>query len=149
MRDIDPMLPFVVSGMFALCGLLLYLGFNAVRNGQQTSIRKSLLEKFATAQDLAAFLQTGGGQKFMAELSSGLGNPLQSVLGSIHKGIIAIFLGMGFFPLSTGFKDPFTITGIGIVLILVGLGFLVSAIITYLLSRWWGLLSSNSKIAEK
>ena len=150
MRDIDPMLPFVVSGMFALCGLLLYLGFNAVRNGQQTSIRKTLLEKFASAQDLAAFLQTGGGQKFMAELSSGAGSPLQSVLGSIHKGIIATFLGMGFFPLSGGFKESGpAVTGIGIVLILVGFGFLVSAIITYLLSRWWGLISSHSKVAEK
>jgi hypothetical protein len=149
MRDMNSVDLMVVAGMFALCGLLLYLGFNAARNAQQTSVRKALLEKFASAQDLAAFLQTGGGQKFMAELSSGAGSPLQSVLGSIHKGIIAIFLGMGFFPLSGGFKDPWAITGIGIVLILVGSGFLVSAIITYLLSRRWGLLSSHSKVAEK
>ena len=150
MRDMNPVEIMMVAGMFSLCGLLLYLGFNAARNAQQTSVRKVLLEKFASAQDLAAFLQTGGGQKFMAELSSGAGNPLQSVLGSIQKGIIAIFLGMGFFPLSGGFKESGpAISGIGIVLILVGFGFLVSAIITYLLSRWWGLLSSNSKIAEK
>jgi hypothetical protein len=141
---------FLLAGMFTLCGLLLYLGFNAARNAQQSSVRKALLEKFASAQDLGAFLQTGGGQKFMAELSSVAGNPLQSVLDSIHKGIIAIFLGMGFFPLSGGFKQSGpTITGIGIVLILVGFGFLVSAIVTYLLSRQWGLLSSKSKVAEE
>jgi hypothetical protein len=149
MRELSPVDLFVVSGMFALCGLLLYLGFNAARNAQQSSVRKALLEKFASAQDLTAFLQTGGGQKFMADLSSAAGNPLQSVLDSVHKGIIAIFLGMGFFPLSGGFKNPGPVPGIGIVLILVGCGFLVSAIITYLLSRWWGLVSSNSKPAEK
>ena len=150
MRDMNPVELMVVAGMFCMCGLLLYLGFNAARNAQQTSVRKALLEKFASAQDLASFLQTGGGQKFMAELSSGAGNPLQAVLGSIHKGIIATFMGMGFFPLSGGFKESGpAISGIGIVLILVGCGFLVSAIITYVLSRWWGLLSSNSKVVEK
>lgn len=149
MRDVTPMELFMALGMFSLCGLLLYLGFNAARNAQQSSVRKALLEKFASAQDLAAFLQTGGGQKFLAELSSTAGNPLQSVLGSIHKGIIAIFLGAGFFPLSGGFQNPWPISGIGIVLILVGCGFLVSAMTTYLLSRWWGLLPRNSRPPEQ
>jgi protein-S-isoprenylcysteine O-methyltransferase Ste14 len=80
----------------------------------------------------------------MADLSSG-GGPLQSVLGSIHKGIIAIFLGAGFFPLSGAFSQPAAVTGIGIVLFLVGCGFLISAIVTYLLSRWWGLLQDREK----
>lgn len=149
MREIDPMELMVIFGMFCVVGLLLYLGFNAARNAQQTTVRKALLERFASAQDLAAFLETSVGQKFMAELSSGAASPFQSVLGSIQKGILAMFLGAGFFPLGGAFKNSGAVTGIGIVLVLVGWGFLVSALVTYLLSRWWGLLPGRSKAAEK
>ena len=129
-------------GMFSLIGLVFYLAFNAIRSSQQSAARKAMLDKFASAQDLGAFLQTSGGQRFMAELSSG-GDPRQSVLASVHKGIIAIFLGAGFFPLSGAFSQPAAVSGIGIVLFLVGCGFLVSAVITYVLSKWWGLLQSR------
>jgi hypothetical protein len=131
-------------GMFSLVGLVFYLAFNAIKGSQQAAARKAMLDKFASAQDLGAFLQTNGGRRFMADLSSG-GGPLQSVLGSIHKGIIAIFLGAGFFPLSGAFSQPAAVTGIGIVLFLVGCGFLVSAIVTYMLSKWWGLLQDREK----
>jgi hypothetical protein len=131
-------------GMFSLVGLVLYLAFNAIKGSQQAAARKVMLDKFASAQDLGAFLETKGGQRLMADLSSG-GGPLQSVLGSIHKGVIAIFLGAGFFPLSGAFSQPAAVTGIGIVLFLVGCGFLVSAIVTYVLSRWWGLLQDREK----
>ena len=149
MRD-NPMDMFVAAGMFGLVFLVIYLAANAVRDARHTSVRKALLEKFASAADLGAFLQTASGQRFMAELSSGAGNPLQSVLSSVHKGIIAMFIGAGFFPLSGGFKnDSSAVSGMGIVLVLAGMGFLVSAVVTYLLSRWWGLLPGNSKLAEK
>jgi hypothetical protein len=131
-------------GMFSLVGLVFYLAFNAIKGSQQAAARKAMLDKFASAQDLGAFLETKGGQRFMADLSSG-GGPLRSVLGSIHKGIIAMFLGAGFFPLSGGFSQPMAVAGIGIVLVLVGCGFLVSAIVTYLLSRYWGLIQGREK----
>ena len=144
MRDLNPMDLIMAIGMFSLVGLVLYLAFNAIKGSQQAAARKVMLDKFASAQDLGAFLQTKGGQRFMADLSSG-GGPLQAVLGSIHKGIIAIFLGAGFFPLAGAFSQPAAVTGIGIVLFLVGCGFLVSAIVTYVLSRWWGLLQDREK----
>ncbi len=155
MRDINPMDAVLAIGMFSLVGLVLYLGFQTARNAQQTSVRKALLERFASAQDLGAFLQTGGGQRFISDLTSGLGSPLHSVLGSIHKGVISIFLGAGFFPLSGAFGQfSSAVTGIGILLFCVGSGFLVSAILTYGLSRWFGLLpdwprADQAKPAEK
>lgn len=140
---------FIILGMFCLVGFLLYLGFNAIRYTRQTTLHKALLERFASAQDLAAFLETSAGQRFLAELSSGAASPFQSVLGSIQNGILALFLGAGFFPLGGAFKDGRVVMGIGIVLILVGFGFLTSALVTYLLSRWWGLLPGRSKPPEK
>jgi hypothetical protein len=148
MRDVNPLDLFLAAGMFSLVFLLVYQGFNAVKYARHTAVRKALLERFASAPDLAAFLQTSGGQHFMAEISSGAGNPLESVLRSVHNGIITIFIGAGFFPLSGGFNDHGTVSGIGIVLILAGMGFLVSAVVTYILSRWWGMLSTGSKTAE-
>jgi hypothetical protein len=145
LRDLNPIDLMLAAEMFSLIFLLLYWGFSGARDARRTAVKKAMLEKFTSAQDLGAFLQTTGGQRFMAELSSGAGNPLQSVLGSIHKGIIAIFVGVGFFPWSTGFKDPWAIAGIGMVLMLAGAGFLVSAAITYILSRRWGILRPAEK----
>jgi hypothetical protein len=148
--DQNPIDYFLGAAMFGLVFMVVYLAFNAVKEARHTSVRKALLEKFSSAPDLGAFLQTSSGQRFMAELSTGAGNPLQSVLSSIQKGILFMFIGSGFFPLSMGFKENSpVVTGVGIVLILAGAGFLVSAVITYLLSKWWGMLSGDSKASEK
>jgi len=137
-------------GTFVLVSMVVYLAFNAMKDKRQSAARTALLERFSSAPDLGAFLQTSNGQRFLDELSSGADNPLHSILSSVRTGIILMFVGAGFFPMSAGFTHGNGIvTGIGIVLILAGMGFLVSAAITYLLSRWWGMQPSRSKTAEK
>src|SRR5436309_13712059 len=125
MRDVNPLDLLLAAGMFSLVFLLVYQAFNAVKYARHTAVRKALLERFASAPDLAAFLQTGGGQRFMAEISSGACNTLESVLRSVHTGILAVFIGAGFFPLRGGFTEPWPITGIWIVLVLAWSGFLI------------------------
>jgi hypothetical protein len=46
-------------------------------------------------QDLGAFLQSEGGQRFLAGLSNGTSSPLGPVPGSVQKGIILLLLGLG------------------------------------------------------
>jgi len=137
-------------GTFVLVAIVVFLAFRATKDRHQAAVRTALLERFNSAPDLGAFLQTSNGQRFLDELSSGSGNPLHSILTSVRTGIILMFVGAGFFPMSAGFKQGNGIvSGIGIVLALAGMGFLVSAVMTYLLSRWWGMQPTRSKAAEK
>ena len=45
---------------------------SAHRQKAQNEIRKALIEKFGSAQDLGAFLQSEGGQRFLEDLSAGM-----------------------------------------------------------------------------
>jgi hypothetical protein len=129
-------------GIFVLLVLILYLLHSSSERREQNDLRKALIEKFGSAQDLGSFLQSEGGRRFIADLSSGTAGALGSVLASIQKGIILVLLGIG-----CAAANVFTSVvalGIGVVFLCVGVGFLVSAGVTYWLSRSWGLLGKRS-----
>jgi len=129
-------------GIFVLLVLILFLLYSSHHQREQNDIRKALIEKFGSAQDLGSFLQSEGGKRFIADLSSGAAGALGSVLVSVQKGIVLLLLGFG----CSG-ASPFVgqvAMGIGVVFIFVGAGFLVSAGVTYWLSKSWGLLGKRS-----
>lgn len=129
-------------GVFVLLGLMLFLLYSSHHQREQNDIRKALIEKFGSAQDLGSFLQSEGGKRSIADLSSGTAGALGSVLASVQKGIILLLLGVGCAGANV-FVGQITI-GIGLVFMFVGVGFLVSAGVTYWLSKSWGLLGKRS-----
>ncbi|MBZ5621792.1 MAG: hypothetical protein LAQ69_24145 [Acidobacteriia bacterium] len=129
--------------VFFLVILVLILVFSAHRQRAQNEIRKALIERFGSAQDLGAFLQSEGGQRFLADLSSGMSSPLGSVIGSVQKGIILVLLGLGCLLASLALNSM-EVVAIGLVLGFVGLGFLISSGITHRMSRKLGLLERPS-----
>jgi hypothetical protein len=129
-------------GIFVLLLLMIYLLHSSNERRDQNDLRKALIEKFGSAQDLGSFLQSEAGQRLIADLSTGSAGALGSVLASIQKGIILILLGIG-----CAGANVFTSVvalGIGVVFLCVGVGFLVSAGVTYWLSKSWGLLGKRS-----
>jgi len=131
-------------GVFVLLFLILFLLHSSHRQRAQNDIRKSLIEKFGSAQDLGAFLQSEGGKRFIADLSSGSAGALGSVLASVQKGIILLLLGLGCSGAGTFVGQA--AMGIGVVFMFIGVGFLVSAGVTYRLSKSWGLLGKRSDL---
>jgi hypothetical protein len=120
----------------------LFLISTISRSKQQTEIRKALIEKFGSAQDLGDLLQTPGGQRLLADLSTSGGSPLRSVLGSIQKGIIALLVGFGaLFVGALAGQMPLMI--VGALFGFAGLAFLISAGVTYRLSKSWGLIQKK------
>src|SRR5947209_7686614 len=99
----------VVAVVLGILGLILF--FLIHRQKSQNEIRKALIERFGAAQDLGAFLQSEGGQRFLAGLSTGTLSPLGSVLGSIQKGIILLLLGFGCWLASSVFAEQLTAIG--------------------------------------
>jgi Ca2+/Na+ antiporter len=139
----DPRAILAGAAIFVLVAAFLAILYSSARQQRETAIRKALIEKFGSAQDLGAFLQSPGGQRFVSDLFSGPNSPSRSVLASIQKGVIILLLGITL--MVVGLKSEESIVAIGALLSSVGLGFLISAAITRHLSRKWGLLEEPSR----
>src|SRR5215467_8755946 len=109
--------------IFVLVAAFLAILYTSNRSRQETAIRKALIEKFGSAQDLGAFLQSPGGQRFVSDLFAGPSSPARSVLGSIQKGVIILLAGVTVIGIGA-FTAEYAITAIGALLASVGLGFL-------------------------
>src|SRR5215470_5956339 len=121
MRDLQMTEAVVTIGMFCLLGLVLYLFFSGYRGRQQADLQRALIEKFSSAQDFAAFLQTEAGQRFATELG-GSGSPLRNVVRAVQLGIVLSSLGAGFIVMggASHTNSMLVIAGIGLLLNCVG-----------------------------
>jgi len=128
--------------MAAVVGLgwCIYLITTAIRRWQQNVMQRHVLDKFSTAQDFAQFIQSPAGQNYLSSFSEAVTNPRNAILTSIKTGCVVMFGGVGFLVGSAGANSVSAATDsitfrIGWVLLLVGVGFLISAGISYFLSR--------------
>jgi len=116
-----------------------------VRGQHQRSMQRAVLDRFASGQELAVFLQSPLGERFLRGLSEGMSNPASSILACVHRGIVIVLLGVGF--LVVGKLEPWGAAPIalGILLLCLGLGFLVSGGVSYRISKAWRLLDGAGK----
>jgi hypothetical protein len=133
----------ILMASLMVVATLLVIIFTSFRSRQQTVIRKALIEKFASMQDLGEFLQTPGGKSLFEDLSTNGGSPLQSVMGSIQKGLLGLLVGLGAM-LAGGTENLQPLIILGLLFACAGLAFLISAGITYRLSKSWGLLEKKN-----
>jgi hypothetical protein len=122
---------FVLLGMFGFFGWVAYLGASTVRRKQKNEMQKALLEKFSSAHDFAEFMQSPAGQKYVMGFTEAVTSPRNSILGSIKTGFVLMFLGMGCLAGAGGWIT----FRIGWVAFLVGIGFLISAALSYFLAK--------------
>jgi hypothetical protein len=116
----------------AFSAWIVYLVAALIRRRQQSVMQKHLLDKFATAQDFAEFMQSPAGQKYVTGFTDTVTSPRNSILSSIRTGCVLMFLGMGCLAGANGGWLTFRI---GWVSFLVGIGFLVSSGVSYLLIK--------------
>ena len=125
---------FVMLCTFGLFGFAAYASASALRRGMKNDMQKRMLEKFSSAQDFAAFMQSPAGQKYMESFTDAATSPMQSIFNSIKIGFVFMFAGMGFL---VGGSGPISFR-IGWVSFLVGIGFLCAAAVSYFLARKMG-----------
>ena len=137
-KDVAGFLMFV--GMVGLVAWVMYLFVDArKRQGRlkaQADLNGRLLDKFASARDIVEFLQTPGGAQLMESFSGDRESPSRGVLRSTHRGIILGVLAMGCLALAwhyRGSENPLLV--IGVVLLSLGIGFLISAAVARHLSK--------------
>lgn len=116
----------------------------------QNDLSTKLLDRFASSEDLLAYLQTPQG-KLLTEMPvlpqaapRAMGAPLTRIFWSLQSGIVISALGAGLmFVSGTPTDEPEVaqfLQGVGIVVLMIGLGFAISAAVSYFLSQRLGLL---------
>ncbi|MCK4762177.1 MAG: hypothetical protein KAW12_08270 [Candidatus Aminicenantes bacterium] len=134
----------VMLGMFVFWAWVVYIILEWRRMKHKSQMQHKIIEKFGAVQELNDFLQSESGNKFMNFLTIGGTGPKEKLLSSISKGVILSIVGAAFFVIGPFFseftKDVRLFQAIGIVVIALGVGFLVSTFISYQLSKKWGLI---------
>jgi hypothetical protein len=103
----------------------------AFRRRQQNQMLKHMLDKFSSAQDFAAFMQSPAGQKYLTSFTETAASPRNTILGAVRTGFVLMFGGAGAI---VGIADPVS-WRVGSVAMLAGVGFLFSATVSYFLAK--------------
>ena len=120
----------------------------------QTDVHTKLLDRFTANDDLLAYIQSPAGSKFLQSspitLDAGprsVGAPLGRILWSVQGGVVLIAGGIGFQALSSRATDASAqpLHALGVLGIALGLGFLISAIISFVISQRLGLIEPAAR----
>ncbi len=118
--------------MFSVWGL--YLATMAIRRKQQNAMQKALLDKFSSAHDFAEFMQSPAGQKYVMTFADAVTSPRNAILKSVQIGIVTLLAGSGL--VAAGQRNHlWLVDTLGMLLTCVGVGFLLSAVVSYFLAK--------------
>ena len=102
----------------------------------QAELHGRLLDKFGSAQDVVAFLETPSGAHFVDSFASEQEEPASGVLRSTHRGIILVVVAIGCLGLTRVYGwDNNPLLVLGVILLCLGIGFLISAAVSRRLTR--------------
>lgn len=118
-------------------------------NKVQTDVHTKLLDRFTANDDLLAYMQTPSGKRFLESApipldneARSVGAPLSRILWSVQVGVVLAAGSLGLLYVSGRVIDEaaqplFAIAAVGLAL---GAGFVVSAFVSYAMSRRLGLI---------
>jgi len=148
MEDIAPV--FVMIGM---CIMIAYLvrvsGDNRRKRDlaqKQFDLQNKLLEKFGSSQELVEYVKSDAGQTFLNVLpAEPPANPYARILSSIQWGIVLLTAGAACLLLRNMVTDGYEgFSVFGVFGVALGVGFLLSAVVAYILSKTWGVINGGS-----
>jgi hypothetical protein len=150
-------IPFLV--FVCILGALLWLTHVLLENRRwsrifklQTDVHGKLIERFGAAQDVLTYMSTDAGKRFLEATPIAVGfehqppvpSPVARVLTPLQIGIVMTLLGLGLLYLRHSVSEGASaLLVIGTVVLMPGLGFIISAGITWLLARHLGLMPES------
>ena len=163
MRDlINDGIPFLV--FLCILAALLWLTHVLLENRRwnrifklQNDVHSKLIERFGTSQEVLTYMSTEAGKKFLEatpiavgiERSQPVPSPVARVLTPLQIGVVMSLLGIGLISLRhsvPGGAGPLLV--LGTVVLMPGLGFIISAGVTWFLARHLGLMPEREDKAD-
>jgi uncharacterized protein (DUF2062 family) len=122
----------------------------------QTEVHTKVLDRMQSNEDLLAYIQSPAGRRFLEsapipiDSPRAIGAPLGRILWSAQAGAVLTVLGLGIEVVSRNTLEEIAppLAAMGAVVIALGVGFLVSAFLAYLLTRRFGLLNEPGPAPE-
>lgn len=126
--------------------------------GVQHEVHSKILDRFSSSEDLLAYIQSPSGRKFLEAApipvdasSKSMSAPINRIFWSLQAGLVASTLGLGLQFVSghvpTEMSTPLFV--MGIVALSIGVGFVLSAIVSFVLSRKLGLWTPPESKSEQ
>ena len=123
----------------------------------QTEVHSRLLERFSSNDELLAYVQSPAGARFLQSAPISLdgspramGSPVSRILWSTQAGVVLTAAGLGMNYVSRHIDpnraDP--IFMLSVLLLSIGLGFVASAAMSYLLSKRLGIIGPSGAVEE-
>lgn len=150
-------IPFLV--FLCILGALLWLTHVLLENRRwnrifklQTDVHGKLLERFGTSQEVLTYMGTEAGKRFLEATPIAVGfepqqpvpSPVARVLTPLQIGIVMTLLGLGLILVRRSVPDAdAALLVLGTIVLTPGLGFIISAAITWELARRLGLMPNR------
>lgn len=154
LNNLVPLLAFAFFLVFAIWTVRVFLENR--RWGRifklQSEVHGRLIDKFSSSQELAAYMETEAGKRFLeaAPIPVNLDTPqrvpnaVARVLTPLQIGIVLVLLGTGLMLLRHAGPDMETpMLVFGTIVLMPGIGFIISAGITWILAARLGLMPSD------
>jgi hypothetical protein len=115
----------------------------------QTEVHTKILDRFSSNEDLLAYIQTPAGRKFLEstpislDAPRAIAAPISRILWSAQAGAVLTVLGIGVTIVAQTTLEEVAspLAAIGAVILALGVGFLVSAVLAYILTRRFRLMA--------
>jgi hypothetical protein len=124
----------------------------------QSEVHGRLIDKFGSTQELTGYMETEAGKRFLEaapipvgfESDQRMPNAIARVLTPLQIGIVLVLLGVGFFMLRNvrvEMHEPMLV--LGTIALMPGLGFIISAGITWVLAGRLGLIPDSPTASNR
>jgi hypothetical protein len=138
------LIPVIAVGGFYIVAAFIVVAVQQSRRAKakmQAEVQTRMIDKFSAAPEFISFLQSDAGKKFASTFEEvPRTHARDRILGGVTRAIVLTLLGLGFLVLClTDARDTGFIVA-GVILLSLGVGYIVATIISYRLSKSWGLL---------
>ena len=132
--------------LFLLFGFVVWTIFSTIGRYKtaklQAGLQTKLLEKFGSGQELLAYVESDAGKQLMESLTMEQRTPHGRILGAAQVSVILVLLALALLFLrgrvSAGEEG---LLASGTIVLSLGVGFGLSAVLSYFLSKSFGLLN--------
>src|SRR5215472_10373864 len=136
--------------LMATFGSVVWIIFATIRRYKtaklQAGLQTKLLEKFGSSQELLAYVQSDAGKRFLESLTMEQRTPYGRILGAAQVSVILVLLSFAFLFLRgrvAGAEEGLLV--FGALTLSLGVGFGLSAALSYYLSKSFGLLTESTE----